>query len=372
MIKILFTGGGTGGHVYPLVAIAREIRRLYSKSDLEFHYLGPKDEFGNILLLQEDFKIQNIFSGKIRRYFSLQNFLDAGFNIPFGFFQSLYFMIINRPNMVFSKGGSGSISVAWAARILNIPLFIHESDSVPGLSNQMASKWAKKIFVSFPKTEYFDSSKIILAGNPVRSELLDGNMEEAKKLFDLTLEKPVILFYGGSQGAQALNDFVLQILNEILKDFEIIHATGMDNYKQVLSEAEVVIDKNFEKYYHATAYMDEDKIKSAYKAADLIVARAGASSIFEIAALGKPSILVPLPGAAQNHQAKNAYQYGQAGACIVLEQDNLTPNFFMEKVRSLFFRKEDLEKMSQEALRFSKPMAAKTVAREVLEFLTLS
>lgn len=370
-MKILFTGGGTSGHLFPLVAIAREIRRIYPKNNLEFYYAGPKDEFGIILLQQEDFIIKTIFAGKIRRYFSLENFVDILFKIPLGLLQSFFLVLFLKPDLVFSKGGTGSVPVVFCAKIFKIPIFVHESDVVPGKSNQISAKWANKIFVSFPKTEYFDPQKVILAGNPIRKELLEGDKKIAKDLFGLAFEKPIILIYGASQGAVAINDFVLRVLNDLLKSYELIHVTGRLNYDGVFAESEVVIDKNLEKYYHPAAFLDEEKLKHAYKAADFIVSRAGASAIFEISALGKPSILIPLPGAAGDHQAKNAYAYSAAGAALVIEQDNLTPNFFMEKLQNIFSHSENLEKMKEEALRFSKPFAAKAIAREILEFLTL-
>lgn len=370
-MKILFTGGGTGGHVFPLVAIARETRRIYPKEDLKFYYLGPKDEFGLILLSQEDFIIKTIVSGKIRRYFSFKNITDILFKIPFGVLQSFFKLLSIKPDLVFSKGGSGSIAVTFCARILKIPVFIHESDVVPGLSNQTTSKWAKKIFTSFPKTEYFDPARVTIIGNPIRKEILEGDKKIAAEIFDLTLTKPVLLVIGGSQGAEAINDFVLVALNNLLKDFEIIHVTGTQNIRQTKTEALAIEDKSLEKYYHPIGFLDEEKIKHAYKAADLIVSRSGAGSIFEIAAVGKPSVLVPLPSAAADHQSKNAYAYAETGACIVLEQENLTPNFFIENVELLFLHQEKLKQMSDAALSFAKPLAARAVAREILEFLML-
>lgn len=371
-MKILFTGGGTGGHVFPIVAIAREIRRIYSKKDLELYYLGPKDEFGLILLSQEDFIIKTIVSGKIRRYFSWQNITDILFKIPFGFIQSFLMLPIIKPDLVFSKGGSGSIAVTYSARFLRIPVFLHESDMAPGLSNQVSSKWAKKIFVSFPKTEYFDQEKTILTGNPIRKEVLEGDAEVAEKMFGLSFSRPVFLFMGGSQGAGPINDFVLRILNDLLKDYEIIHVAGRENIQETEGEAQVVIDKELEKYYHPIGFLDEEKLKQAYKVADLVISRAGSGSIFEIAACGKPSILIPLSSAAGDHQAKNAYAYAAAGAALVVEQDNLTPNFFLEKIQLLFLHPEKLEEMKQAALSFAKPLAARAIAREILEFLMLN
>jgi UDP-N-acetylglucosamine--N-acetylmuramyl-(pentapeptide) pyrophosphoryl-undecaprenol N-acetylglucosamine transferase len=370
-MKILFTGGGTGGHVFPLVATIRELRRMYTRKDLEFYYIGPKEDFGAVMLSQEEVIIKRIVSGKIRRYFSFQNIIDVAFKIPFGILQSFFIMIAISPDLVVSKGGSGSIAVTISARLLKIPVFIHESDMVPGLSNQKTSKWAKRIFTSFEKTEFFNPEATTVIGNPIRKEILDGDKQKAGELFHLTFEKPIFLIIGGSQGAEAINDFVLRILPDLLKKYEIIHVTGQANLNEERAESEIVADTNLLKYYHPIGFLSEDKISHAYKAADLIISRAGSGSIFEIAAVGKPSILVPLPSAAGDHQSINAYTYAKEGAAIVLEQDNLTPNFFMETIELLFLNPEKLDNMKKSALAFSKPLAARALAREILQFLML-
>jgi len=370
-MKILFTGGGTGGHVFPIVAIAREIRRIYPKKNLEFYYIGPKDDFGSIFLSQEDFIIKTIISGKIRRYFDWQNIIDILFKIPVGIIQSFFFLLKLRPHLVFSKGGSGSFLITLSAKILRIPVFIHESDIVPGLSNQKTSKWARKIFTSFEKTEYFDPRKTTLTGNPIRKDILDGDKEKAVEIFNLTLSRPVLLIMGGSQGAEAINDFVLLILKNLLDYYEVIHITGAANIKQIKAEAEVVKEGDDDKYYHPFGFLDEERLKHAYQAADLIVSRSGSGSIFEIAAVGKPSILIPLPSSAGDHQVKNAYAYANTKAAMVIEQENLTPHFFMENLQLLFLHPERLKEMSRAALDFAKPLAARAIAREILEFLML-
>lgn len=368
-MKILFTGGGTSGHLMPIIAIARELRRLYPKPDLEFYYIGPKEKFDLVLLEQEGFKIKTIVSGKIRRYFSLQNIIDVVLKIPFGFLQSFFLFLKIRPHLVFSKGGSGSSIVALCAKITEVPLFVHESDAVPGLSNRISGKWAKKVFISFPKTEYFDLGKAILAGNPVKKELAEGNNQSAKEIFNLTFEKPIILFLGGSQGAEAINEFVLVVLNDLLKEYEVIHVCGRKNYKKAQIEAQVVLDESLKAYYHLHPSLNEVELRHAYFASSFIISRAGAGGIFEIALCGKPSILIPLPGSAGNHQAKNAYQYSQTGAAIIIEQENLTPNFFVGKLNYLFSQPDKMEAMKGAALQFSKPLAAASIAREILEYL---
>lgn len=368
-IKIVFTGGGTGGHLLPVISIARELRRLPGGQNIKCYYIGPSDELGNILLSQENFKIYHIAAGKIRRYFSFQNIIDALFTIPFGVVQSFFLMLWIRPKLVFSKGGAGSAAVVIAASSLGFPLFLHESDTVPGLSNRAAYKEAKKIFISFAKTEFFDLQNTTLVGNPIAKELLGGSKEQAQELFGVTLQKPVLLFLGGSQGAEAINDFVLSIANEALAKHEIIHVCGKKNYKQVSAEADVIVNKDFEPYYHLRDFLHTGELKSAYAAADLIISRAGAGSIFEIAAAGIPSILVPLPSAAGDHQSKNAYEYAKTGAAIVIEQENLNPNFVLAKIDYLMEHPEELEKMKKGALSFARPQAAEMIAQEILDYV---
>lgn len=369
-MKILFTGGGTGGHIYPLMAVIREIRNFYPKTDLELFYIGPKDEFGAVLLHQEEVKVYNIMAGKIRNYFSFENIIDV-FRIPIGIIQSIFLFIKIEPHLVFSKGGYGSLPVTFCANLFKIPIFIHESDSVPGRSNRIASKWAKKIFTSFPKTEYFNPEKVIVSGNPLRLGLLDGDKEKARDMFNLVMTKPVLLFTGGSQGAEFINDFVLDTINTILLKYEVIHVCGTNNLKQVENESRVILKPELTEYYHLYGFLDEGQLKHAYTAADFVICRSGAGSIFEVAAKGIPSVLIPLPIASANHQAKNAYIYAETGAAIVMEQDNLKQSFFLERLDHLFTNPVKLEEMKDQALRFAKPQAAKMIARTILEYLML-
>jgi UDP-N-acetylglucosamine--N-acetylmuramyl-(pentapeptide) pyrophosphoryl-undecaprenol N-acetylglucosamine transferase len=374
-MKILFTGGGTGGHVLPIVAITREIRRMYSGENLEFFYLGPKDEFGEIFLSQEGIEVKRVLAGKIRRYRDWksigQNLLDCLFKIPAGVFQALFYVFYLAPDLIFSKGGFGSIPGVLAGWVFRVPIFLHESDVTPGLANRFLSKFSSDIFVSFPKTEWLPPSKMKLVGNPIRREILEGSKEKAKKTFKLSGKKPVVLILGGSQGAQRINDKILENLSELLTSFELIHQAGEKNFKEVRAEAKVVMTKELEEYYHLFPFLKEEVLKHAYRAADLIVSRAGSGSIFEIAAVGKPSILVPLPEAAQNHQVDNAYSYAENGACLVMEETNFTPRFFLEKLKYFFFsHPEELEKMQKGAREFAKPQAAKTIAEYLVKYLT--
>ena len=376
-MKILFTGGGTGGHIFPIIALAREIRKTFPEpEELEFYYIGPKDEFSSILLSQEEIKVKRVLTGKIRRYFGflaiLQNFIDILFKIPLGVIQALFYIFFLAPDLIFSKGGYGSIPAVISGWLLRVPIFLHESDASPGMANKFLSKFSLEIFVSFPvkETEFFSLEKMISVGNPIRKELLEGSEKEAKATFKLAGEKPIILVLGGSQGAQRINDMLLQILPEILLDFEIIHQTGPKNFNEVKAETDIIITKELKKYYHPFPFLEEVILGQAYQIADLVVARAGSGSIFEISALGLPSILIPLAEAAQNHQVKNAYSYAENEACLVIEESNLTPHFFLERLKYLFSHPEELEKMKRGAREFSKPRAAQVVAEYIGEYLT--
>jgi len=373
-MKILFTGGGSGGHIFPIIAISREIRRISPEGKIEFFYIGPKDDFGEILLSQEGIKVKTILAGKIRRYFDFkslfENLIDIFVKIPFGIFQAFFYLFFLAPDLIFSKGGFGSIPAVISGWLLRIPIFLHESDSIPGMANRFLAKFSLEIFVSFPKTLYFPEEKLILVGNPIRREILEESEEKAKNFFKTSGGKPLILILGGSQGAQKINDKILEILPEILKDFELIHQCGEKNYEEVRAEEKIMITKDLEKYYHLFPFLKEEELKKAYAICDLIVSRAGAGTIFEIAALGKPSILIPLSGAAQDHQLKNAYTFAASGATKVLEEKNFTPHFFLERLKYLFSHPEELEKMSLAAKEFSKPLAAKIIAAYMVDYLT--
>ncbi|MFH1462425.1 MAG: UDP-N-acetylglucosamine--N-acetylmuramyl-(pentapeptide) pyrophosphoryl-undecaprenol N-acetylglucosamine transferase [bacterium] len=374
-MKILFTGGGSGGHIVPIIAIVREIRKIYSKEDLQFFFIGPKDEFSSILLSQEGIKVKQVLAGKIRRFSGwktiFQNLADIFFKIPLGIVQSFFQIFFISPDLIFSKGGFGSIPGVISGKLLFTPIFLHESDVTPGLANRFIARFVFEVFVSFPKTEYFPSEKMILSGNPIRKEILDSSKEEAKYFFKLNSEKPVVLILGGSQGSQRINDEILEILPNLLENFEIILQSGEKNFPQVKAEVEAVINnKDLEKSFHLFPFFKEHELRLAFGASDLIVSRAGSGSIFEIAAAGKPSILIPLPESAQNHQVKNAYAFAENQACLVMEESNFTSHFFLEKLKYLFLHPQELKNMSEKAKEFSKPQAAKIIANYLVEYLT--
>jgi len=257
-----------------------------------------------------------------------------------------------------------------SARILGIPVFLQESDITPGMASRQIAPYALEIFTSFPKTEFFPRKKVIAVGNPIRLELLEGTKESAAKTYNLVGGRPIIFVMGGSSGAQRINDKILNILPRLLAQYEVIHQTGIQHINQLKKEAAFAAPKEALIYYHPFGLANEKELADAYAAADLIISRAGAGSIFEIAASKKPSILIPLPEAAQNHQVKNAYAYAAGGAALVFEENNFTPNLFMEKLNNLLSHPEILAAMSGAAGEFARPKAAQIIAAYIMQYLT--
>ena len=365
MSKIIFTGGGTGGHVFPIIAIALSIRE--KDPNVLMSYIGPSDFTTSVFLPKANIKTNYVFSGKIRRYISfkaiISNIIDIFFNIPVGFVHSFLIMFFTMPDLIISKGGYGSIPVIFSGLILRVPIFIHESDVAPGLANRISGRFAKKIFTSFSPeiTEYFPKEKMVQTGGPVRKNIINWNKENTLKLKG---DKSVIFIIGGSQGSEKINDVIFQSLGDLLKDFEIIHQTGIKDINRAKKESVAMIDEDLLGYYHPLFFLDENELACAYNCSEIVIGRAGGGMISEVSSIGKPSILIPLTHSAQNHQAKNAYAYAKNGACLVLEEPNFTGHFLLEKLKTI-----DKEKMSKAAKEFSPFNASEKISKEILDYL---
>lgn len=367
-MRILFTGGGSGGHTCPIVAVKRALEKHYGQEEIKFLYIGP-DGFAANILKPEGVKCKFILAGKLRRYFSVFNFTDL-IKIPVGLLQSFWHLLCFMPDAIFSKGGYGSIPVVFVGYLYRIPIIIHESDSIPGLANKILARFAKKIIVSFEEAkQYFPPQKTILSGNPVREELAQGSRGEGKKLFGISSENPVLLVTGGSQGAQKINEIVLNTLPRLLEKCEIIHLCGKKNLKRIKASSGKILE-NFDstktKSYHLYPFLEEEKLKHAYAVANVIVSRAGAGNIFEIAALGKPSILIPLSTAAADHQTKNAWALVNIDGAILLKEKNLTMNMFLDAVFEFIDNPEKAKKVGEKAKSFYKPGTNQKIAEEII------
>lgn len=368
-MKILFTGGGTGGHFYPIISVIEALRVLIEEERLvgiEFIFMSdsPYDEN---LLLKEDVRFIKITSGKMRRYFSLLNVTDI-FKTAAGLWGTFWKIYREFPDVIFGKGGYASFPALFAARILRIPVMLHESDAVPGRVNKWAAKFAKKIAISFPESaKYFPSDKTALTGNPIRRGIQGSTPEEAKEIFRLEEGLPVLLILGGSQGSRNINDNILDVAPDLVKFAQIIHQCGKNNIKEVKNRLSIALEKSpLKSRYHVFDYLDDTSLRNASSVADIVISRAGASSIFEIAAWGIPSIVIPLSNSAQNHQRENAYSYARSGAGEVIEEINLTPHLLLSEIQRLLKDKKRLEEMKEAAKKFSQPKAARKIARELL------
>lgn len=376
-LRIILTGGGSGGHIYPLISVFRSIKKMAGSRlmSVDAAYFGP-DGFGEDTFKEEGIKMVKIQSGKLRRYFSILNFFDV-FKLIFGFFQSLYQIWKFMPDLIFSKGGFGSIPVVVVGRLYRIPIFIHESDTVPGLSNRFAAKFAKRIAVSFDKAfDYFPKDKTALTGNPIRTELIfNQNKELARKNLGFNQERPLLLVLGGSQGAQSINELILESLEGLMANgVQILHQTGKANFRQVAAEAKIILESipgADLKFYQAKDFLNEKEYAQALAACDLVVARAGSGTIFEISAAKKPSILIPLPESAGDHQKVNAYEYAKVGAAQVLEEANILPNLFVEQVANLLSQPEKLNDLGNRANLFFQQDAPDKIAKEIFDYLKI-
>lgn len=371
-MRILFSGGGTGGHFFPIIATAREIKKIAEEErilDIQLFYMGP-DRFGSDELKKEDILLIPVVSGKIRRYFSFQNFFDI-FKIIFGAIEALWKLLWIMPDVIFIKGGYGSFPALIAAYIYRIPLMIHDSDSIPGMVNKLGGRFAKRIGIAFPKAaEFFPGKKTALVGIPIRKSLFGGMRSEAEENFGVFSGKKCILVMGGSQGAEALNETLLGVIKELTDEFEIIHQAGKENLEEVRLESSELLRSFHKERYHLFGFLKENELRDGYLLADLIISRAGATAIFEIANLGKPSILVPLMNSAQNHQTENGYSYAKSGACVILEESNLTPHLLLGEIKRLVENPAKMAEMGEAAKKFARPDSAELIAREILKIGT--
>lgn len=367
-MKILLTGGGTGGHFYPIISVAQEIQKVCKERRLiqpTLFYISDSP-FDAPMLYDNDIIFKKNSAGKKRMYKSVSNFFDL-FKTGFGILSALWKVFVIYPDVVFSKGGYAGFPVLVAAKILRIPVVIHESDTVPGRVNQFSGKFAKKIAVSYSEAvNFFPKEKVAVTGNPVRSEITQPMREGAHEFLKLDKGTPTILVIGGSLGAQKINDVIVDSLPELVERYQIIHQTGKNNFQDVRyrSEAALYNNKNSSRY-KAFDYLDETATRMAAGAADIVISRAG-SAIFEIASWNLPSIIIPISVSHGDHQRKNAYAYARSGACVVIEESNLSSHILISEIDRIVSNTELKNKMSGSAKNFFKPDAARLIAQEIL------
>ncbi|MEK9157780.1 MAG: undecaprenyldiphospho-muramoylpentapeptide beta-N-acetylglucosaminyltransferase [Patescibacteria group bacterium] len=366
--RILLVGGGSGGHVFPLMAVAESLRTLDSSSEL---IIFGEGQFLENALKDKDIKYVKILAGKARRYISPLVVWDF-IKIILGFFQSLWLVFRYMPDVVFCKGGYASVLPALIARLYRIPVYAHESDSVPGLANKIIGKFALAVFISFESAgKYFKEGKAVLVGNPVRLELLSGDKSIALQQFNLRADKKTVLVAGGSQGAKRINDAILEVLVQLVQTYQIIHQAGDSQLSAVKSVIDQYVKEGGDSYgamvsanYRLYPFFNAQDLAMAYASADIIISRAGASNIFEISALGKPAIIIPITNSASNHQMENANEFQKYGA-VVIEEANITPHIIINQIQELL-EPAKYQEVSNKIKTFAKPEASNDIARVLL------
>ncbi len=329
MKKIIMTGGGTAGHVNPNLALIPGLEALH----YQIKYIGSKNGIEKEIIGKTDIPYIGISSGKLRRYFDLKNFTDP-FRVMGGFFQALAILKKEKPTLVFSKGGFVSVPVVMAASLLKIPVLSHESDITPGLANKIAFRFADKLLVTFPDTLAETGDKGILVGSPIRKELFEGSAQRGKELLNFARDLPIILVMGGSIGSVKINEALRLILPDLIQSFNIIHLCGKGNLNEELIGLEG---------YRQFEYVS-DEMKDYLTAAELVISRAGANSIFEFLALKKPNLLIPLSKASsRGDQILNARSFEEKGYSKVLEEEELTGETLKMSIFSLFEQRETFQ-----------------------------
>lgn len=327
MKKIVLTGGGTAGHVTPNIALIPYLK----EQGYEIHYIGSKDGIEKQLIEGLGIPYYAISTGKLRRYLSLKNVSDP-FRVIKGAFEARSVLKKTGPDVVFSKGGFVAVPVVIAADMLKIPSIIHESDMTPGLANKMCIPRAKKVCCNFPETaKYLPAKKAVVTGTPIRPQLLSGDPEKGRALCGFTDRKPVVLVIGGSLGSVAINNAIREGLSPLMDKYQIIHICGKGNLEPSLSHVNGYVQ--FE-------YVDKE-LPDLFAAADMMVSRAGANAICEIAALAKPNLLIPLSAeASRGDQLLNAASYEKQGFSMVLQEKEVTTKTLLSCLDELYKNKD--------------------------------
>jgi UDP-N-acetylglucosamine--N-acetylmuramyl-(pentapeptide) pyrophosphoryl-undecaprenol N-acetylglucosamine transferase len=371
-MKIVFTGGGTGGHFYPLIAVAEEIEASAASKNVispELFFFAPAP-YSESVLFDHHITFTKIDAGKIRKnkFILSPSNISGIFTTLKGILLAIYHLFRVYPDVVFGKGAYGSFPTLLAARILRIPVVIHESDSAPGRVNGWAGKFARYVAVSYPDAaHFFKPEKVAWTGQPLRKEIMQPVKEGAFAALGLEEGVPVLLVLGGSQGAVIINDALLDTLPLLLDKYQVIHQAGPNNYESVKNQSEVTLERHpYKNRYKPYSYLSGDLMQKAAGAADLVISRAG-STIFEIAVWNLPSIIIPIPETISHDQRVNAYNYKRAGGCSVIEEENLRPEIISAEINRIMSHEEVKEAMIEGAKSFARKDASKVIAEALID-----
>lgn len=362
-IRILFTGGGSGGPVTPLLAVA-ETWREQAGPETDFLWLGTDQGPEQAMVERENIPFRAIKSGKLRRYFSWRNFFDP-FLVLIGFFQSLLILARFRPQVVMSAGASVSVPVAFAAFICRIPLIIHQQDVRPGLANKLMAPFARLVTVTFEKSLLDYGAKAVWIGNPIRQDFCKIKLtkREAGQKFGLRGDKPVLFITGGGTGAVSINQLVLESMSELGKFCQVIHVTGQGKASQAnidLSEK----DANY-KFFE---FLDVFGMMKGFAVAEVMVSRCGMGTLTELSQLGVVSVLIPMP---ESHQEENAAVFAANEAALVLKENELDQARFVTELKSLMFDEARKAKYRENIKQVMKPFANEAMLSEIKKLIKL-
>jgi UDP-N-acetylglucosamine--N-acetylmuramyl-(pentapeptide) pyrophosphoryl-undecaprenol N-acetylglucosamine transferase len=369
-MRVLVSGGGSGGHIYPALAIAAQLRDEYQA---EILFLGSDDGLETAIVPAAGFRLATIKAGKLRRYVSWQT-ITGVLRVPLGMMQAINIVGRFHPGVVFTSGGYVAVPAGLAARLNRVPLLMHQQDVPPNLSNRLVAPLATRISVAFSDSlAYFPASKTLQPGNPIRQALLDVRQKpplEARQALGFEAHKPLLLVTGGSQGARHLNQVVSEALPDLLGLCQVLQISGKDLYSETREFSHSTIaglDEALRKKYRLVSYLNEE-MPLALQAADLVICRSGASTLSELAVLGKPSILVPLPPAiGSSPQEANAEMFKQKAAAEVIKDGDLKPQVLVEEVKRGLSSSTLLEAMAEAARSLAKPQATQEIAAEIVK-----
>lgn len=364
MMRILLVGGGTGGHFYPLLAVAEVLNEQPQKPEL--YYMGPEPH--NLALLQKH-NINFIYcpAGKLRIYTSIKNFFDL-FRTGLGLFIAILKLYWYYPDVIFSKGGYTSVPVLLAAKFLRIPVVIHDSDSIPGRASLLAKNFARYIAVSYPEAaRFFPVEKTALIGIPIRKEVT-SEISNPFAILGIDSDLPLIYVTGGSSGAERVNNLILRCLDELLPNYRIFHQVGAGKKAGLIMTAQALISNPaLQNRYFIAEEVDGQTVNALLTAASIVISRAGSTTIFEIAAHGKPSIIIPIPEDVSRDQRTNAYAYAKTGAAMVMEESNLTETLLTAEINSIMADVTRYDEMSKAAKAYAPTDAALKIANILLK-----
>ena len=369
-MRVLVSGGGTGGHIYPALAVATQLRREYAA---EILFLGSDDGLETELVPAAGFSLATVQAGKLRRYISWQT-VTGVLRVPVGMWQAVNIVRAFRPHVAFTSGGYVAVPAGLAARLNGVPLLMHQQDVPPNLSNRLVAPLATRISVAFADSlAYFPARKTLQLGNPVRQAMLDVRQvpaQEARGTLGFEKDIPLLLVTGGSQGARHLNQVVCQALPDLLAYCQVLQISGKELYNETRELSESVLanqDETTRKRYRLVAYLNAE-MPMALQAADLVLCRSGASTLSELAVLGKPSVLVPLPPAiGSSPQEANAAMFGREQAAEVIKDSDLKPQILVERIKYTIASNILIESMTNAARSFAKPLATQEIAAEIVK-----